>query len=472
MAYYRALPDRREHAIARRQIVWCVASLIALSGAIFLYQLGGLALFEPDEGRNAEIAREILLLKDWVTPHYDFVPYLDKPMLFYWLAAMAYKVCGVSEMAARLPSMLAAVGCVLLVFDLGRRRGGIAGGLASSLILATSPLFVAFAHTAIFDMTLTFFVTLGLWAFSRAADDGGRHRTRWALVMGAAVALATLTKGPIGVVLPALVVLVWAVWSKRWWFLGGSAPAVGVGIFVLLVVPWYLVAEQRNPGYLRYFLLEENLLRYLTTRFRKEGPWHFYLVVLALGMFPWSPWLYPLLRGIRTVLKDEHTRLMCIWAAVPLVFFSLSSSKLPGYVLPCLPPMALLLGGTVPPLFESGAKATRWLHRSAGAVYSGYRLVRAAGRIPPSRRAMDVVVGFDGRARRDPPAAVGAARVVAGAAMPGRTGQPAGKARNVFRGGVRGVRNRLWLDARGRASGLGAEIGAAIGRPDESAAAA
>src|ERR1017187_398890 len=129
-------------------MVWCAASLVAFCGGVFLFHLGGLALFEPDEGRNAEIAREILLLKDWVTPHYDFVPYLDKPMLFYWLEAVAFKI---------------------------------------------------------FDMTLTFFVTLALWAFSRAANHHRQRRGRWLVAMCAAMALATLTKGPIGVVLPGLV---------------------------------------------------------------------------------------------------------------------------------------------------------------------------------------------------------------------------------------------------------------------------
>src|ERR1017187_6950452 len=297
-------------------MVWCAASLVAFCGGVFLFHLGGLALSEPDEGRNAEIAREILLLKDWVTPHYDFVPYLDKPMLFYWLEAVAFKICGASAWAARLPSTLAAVGCVLLVYDLARARWGLDSALWSSLILATSPLFVAFARISIFDMTLTFFVTLALWAFSRAADHHRRRRGRWLVAMCAAMALATLTKGPIGVVLPGLVIIVWALLTRRWWFLRSRALAVGLSLFALVAVPWYVWAELRNPGYLRYFLVEENLLRYLTPRFRKGEPWYFYLIVLSLGAFPWSALFYQMLKGIRAAMKDERTRLICIWAAV------------------------------------------------------------------------------------------------------------------------------------------------------------
>jgi 4-amino-4-deoxy-L-arabinose transferase-like glycosyltransferase len=158
-----------------RRRVLCAVALALLGFFVLFHKLGDAALFEPDEGRNAEVAREILLLQDWVTPHYDFIPYLDKPMPFYWLVAFSYKLFGVSQGSARLPSVLAAVGCLLLVANLARTPAGN-GRLWSGLFLLTSPEFFIFARTTIFDMCLTFFITLALWAFYRGERADGKSR--------------------------------------------------------------------------------------------------------------------------------------------------------------------------------------------------------------------------------------------------------------------------------------------------------
>src|ERR1700675_1181151 len=156
-----------------REILW-VGAFAVLCWFVLFHNLGGAALLEPDEGRNAEVAREILVLKDWVTPHYDFIPYLDKPMSFYWLVAGAHGLFGVSEVSPRLPSALAALGCVLLVYNLARASLRVWGGMWSCLVLLTSPAFIAFSRATIFDMALTFFITLALWGFYRGKTADGR----------------------------------------------------------------------------------------------------------------------------------------------------------------------------------------------------------------------------------------------------------------------------------------------------------
>lgn len=323
-----------------------IAALAVLCWFVLFHNLGGPALVDPDEGRNAEVAREILVLDDWITPHSNFIPYLDKPVFFYWLVAGAYKLFGVSEFSARLPSALAAVGCVLLIFDLGRRFAGSWSGLWSGLVLATSPAFMAFSRAVIFDMPLAFFITLAFWAFARAEMAGGRIGAKFFVAMYGAIAGAVLTKGPVGLAVPALVIggylLVW----QRGRLLGVMKPLYGAVVLLLIAAPWYLWAEARNPGYLHYFFFEENFLRYVTPRFNRVQPWYFYFEVLAIGFLPWTSLLaLPFTRA--SGLQDEHRLLIVLWAVVPFIFFSLSAAKQPGYILPAFPALALLIGITI-----------------------------------------------------------------------------------------------------------------------------
>jgi 4-amino-4-deoxy-L-arabinose transferase-like glycosyltransferase len=343
-----------------RREIFLAGVFAVLCFFVLFHNLGGAALFEPDEGRNAEVAREILLLQDWVTPHYDFIPYLDKPMFFYWLVALAYKVFGVSEWSARLSSALAALGCVALVYNLARTSLGIWGGLWSGLILSTSPVFMAFSRATIFDMTLTFFITLALWGFYRGINAEGKSRRIFFLAMYAAMGCATLAKGPIGAILPALVIASYLLLTRRWSILREIKPALGLGIFLLIVAPWYVCVELRNPGYLRYFLLEENFLRYLTPQFKRGQPWHYYIEVLAVGFFPWTALIYAPFMGIPAALKDERKLFLLLWVVLPFLFFSFSHAKQPGYILPIFPPLAVLTGDAVARMLGASSAKTRW----------------------------------------------------------------------------------------------------------------
>ena len=320
------------------------ALLLLCAGALFV-KLGAPALFDPDEGRNAEKAREILLLHDWITPHENFAVVLDKPIFYYWLVAASYRAFGVSEWSARLPSALAGLGCVALIFFFARRFFGFWEGLWSSLILVTSLEFYLLARIVIFDMTLTFFTTLSLFSFfSALREEKSRRRTSWLGLMYVCLAAATLVKGPIGVVLPGIVALAYLLICRKLFLLRELGLHFGIPLFVALVAPWYYEVERLNPGYLRYFFWEENFLRYLTPHFNRTQGWYYFFLVLAVGFLPWTLWIPKALREAWRGRRDETMLFLLLWTVLPFIFFSFSSAKLPHYILPIFPPLALLSG--------------------------------------------------------------------------------------------------------------------------------
>jgi len=200
--------------IGERKWLWllCLVCVIIVSCS-----LGSSALFEPDEGRNAEKAREILLLGDWVTPHENFLPTLDKPIFFYWLVAISFKLVGLSEWSARLPSALTALGCIVLVYQFCRRQWGVWEALWSALILVTSLEFALFSRFVIFDMTLTFFITSSLFSFYAATEtDHPRSEKIHCLLMYAAMAVGTLVKGPIALVVPSIIIFFYLSLTHKW----------------------------------------------------------------------------------------------------------------------------------------------------------------------------------------------------------------------------------------------------------------
>ena len=326
---------------------WELALLLFCVSILFL-DLGGAALFEPDEGRNAEIAREILLLKDWVTPHYDLIPRLDKPIFFFGLVALSYKLFGISEWAARLPSALAALACLGITYRFASSLFGRRAGLWSALILLSSMEFFALSRAVLMDMTLTCFISLALWSLCLGQREvGSGSRKIHFPLMYVAMGMATLLKGPIGFVLPAAVIGVYLLLTKRWSLLRRMQIPLGIALLILTVAPWYLAAESRNPGYLRYFFWEENVGRFTSTQFNRNGPWYYFIGVLAGGLFPWTALLPTAIADLwKRPPKDERL-LLVLWVIVPLLFFSLSSSKLPHYILPIYPPLAIILAAVI-----------------------------------------------------------------------------------------------------------------------------
>ncbi len=356
-------------------------ALAACALLLFFGGLGGFPLLEPDEGRYAEIPREMLAQHDFVTPRLNGVLYFEKPPLYYWLNAAALSVLERPETACRLASAffgLAGVGLAwLLGLSMGRRRAA----LASALVLGTSPLWFALSRANIIDMTLTFFLSATLTCFWLAQERGKGERGERLLWHGmfVAAALATLTKGLIGFVIPGAVIFFFLLFARRWRLLLRVPWVTGIAIFLLVAVPWHVLAARRNPEFLWFYFVHEHFLRYATPEANRQEPFWFFAAVLLAGMLPWSGLLPAAARlfgrGEEGGPPRDRSPLIFLgcWAGFVFLFFSASQSKLVPYILPALPPVAVLIA-----LAIQGEDGRRRSWARAGGVAGGLALALLA----------------------------------------------------------------------------------------------
>ncbi|UFP95011.1 ArnT family glycosyltransferase [Gloeobacter morelensis] len=366
-------------------IVFPVAGLLVLCLAFYFWRLDGYTLFDRTETETAEVARQMFVTGDWVTPVFNGIRYFDKPVLLYWLMAMGFGVLGVGEWAVRLPSALFATVLVLATYAFALRLHGPRVALLAGTILAANPLFLALGRTGVTDMGLTCFMAAALfgwyWSYS------GRHP--WGYRLGfAAVAGAVLIKGPIGLLLPGLIVLIFLLWTGQWRRLGEIPWVSAVAIFAVLTLPWYVLVTQANGiQFLQTFFFHHNLNRFLNVVDNQPGPWYYYLLVTPAGFFPWIvllPTTLPRLvrcdwLGCRFwASRSPQAQLplfLALWFAVVLVFVSVASTKLPHYILPGLPALALLCAL----VWEGRAGAAKLLLRiGLGGVALGMLLLAGA----------------------------------------------------------------------------------------------
>jgi 4-amino-4-deoxy-L-arabinose transferase-like glycosyltransferase len=331
-----------------------------LAAILYLPALGRPALWEPDEGRYAEIAREMVLTHDYVTPRDNWVRYFEKPPLVYWAEALSIKLLGPDELAVRLPAALASVAEVTVTAALGEAMFGAAVGLAAAMVLALSPLVFGFARFATLDPALALFVTAALgafWAAARAPDFDGAAARRWFLLAAVLAAAGTLTKGPVAVVLPGAIGLAWLLAERRAREILRMPWLGAIAIYAAIAAPWFVLAARRNPEFLRFFFIHEHVDRYLENAEHGWGPYFFVVVVIA-GMWPWIC-LVPM--GVRELMRtrgggDEaearrrrpaargSLAFLLWWFGIILVFFSIPRAKLGSYILPAIPPLAIVAG--------------------------------------------------------------------------------------------------------------------------------
>jgi len=328
--------------------------LLLLASLTFLVGLGRGAITDADEAFYAEAAREMVESGDLVTPFYNYETRFQKPILYYWLTAATYGATGgPGEAAARLWAALSGLGLVLVTAACARRWFDDGVALLAGAIVATSFGYFSIGRMALPDLPLTLFITAAIWAGWVAMLERGRHQRQWVLLSAVALALGFLTKGPVGVVIPVLVLVPVVLMERRTLNLRPSDLVAGAIAFAVLALPWYAVMWIRHgDGYLEGFFLGDNLERFATARFNDPRPWWFYLPVVLGGLLPWTPlmlvWVHPVWRFL-TRRKDIGTidlRLL-LWAILPLVFYSLSVGKQPRYVLPVLPPLAILLAASI-----------------------------------------------------------------------------------------------------------------------------
>jgi 4-amino-4-deoxy-L-arabinose transferase-like glycosyltransferase len=323
-------------------LCWIAAALI------WFAPLGCRSLVHPDEGRYSEISREMLASGDWVTPRLDGLKYFEKPPLQYWATAASFAAFGVNEFAARLFTALCGFLSVLAAGYTARRLWGWQAGAFAAIATASMTWVMAVSHVVTLDMGVSFFLTAALCGFLLAQNQAAAEseRRRWMWLVWAAMAGATLTKGLIGGVIPGAVLVLYSLICKQWSLWKRMEWLVGAPLFLLLAAPWFVIVSARNPEFAHFFFIHEHLERYLTTEHHRAGaPWYF-VPILVGGLLPWTT-LAP--QFFRFAWRTDGAarlpnRLIVIWCAFVFAFFSLSGSKLPGYILPMFPAMGLLLG--------------------------------------------------------------------------------------------------------------------------------
>jgi 4-amino-4-deoxy-L-arabinose transferase-like glycosyltransferase len=321
--------------------------LTVLFGIAFFLLLGHFALIEPDEGRYAEIPREMLERGDFITPVLNYVKYFEKPVLLYWLNAISFFVFGQNEFAARFPSALAGLLTVLLTYHTGRTLFGRREGMMAALILGSSVGFLVQGRYNIIDMTLTFCMTATLACFIMAVQAEVRWQGRYYYLMYFFAALTVLAKGLIGIVLPGFIIAGYILLSRRWSILREMRLVTGTLLFLLIAAPWFVLVSLKNPEFARFFFIHEHFERFLTkVHKRYEPPW-FFIPVLIGCMLPWS-FFFPSAalsawRERRSTGADALL-FLALWVILIFGFFSASNSKLIPYILPVFPALALLTG--------------------------------------------------------------------------------------------------------------------------------
>ncbi len=323
--------------------------LLLVLTLLFGFALGKRALWEPDEGRYAEIPREMVVTGDYVTPRLNGVKYFEKPPLFYWLQAGTIEAFGVSEWSLRLwPALFAVLGC-LAVYLAGRRLYDRRTGLLAAAVLATNPLYYELGRAVTLDMAVSVMITVALLAFLLGVEQPpGHSRRSYMWTCYASAAFATLTKGLIGFVLPGLVIGTWIAVMGEWRQLKKMYLLSGAALFLVIAAPWHLVVAWVNPEFSYFYFVHEHFLRYLTRVHHRYEPVWFFVPVVLLGFYPWTIFLVQSVKAnlpVSWARRHQRSRelFLLLWAVLVLAFFSLSSSKLIPYILPLLPPLALLI---------------------------------------------------------------------------------------------------------------------------------
>jgi 4-amino-4-deoxy-L-arabinose transferase-like glycosyltransferase len=336
-------------------------------GAVWCATMPIRPLVDPDEGRYAEIPREMVGTGDWITPRLNGLKYFEKPPLQYWATAATYSVFGFSEWTARLWTVGLGFLCLPMVFGWTARLYGEGAGFAAVVALAVSPYFELIAHLNILDSGFAFFLSGAVFAFAlgQSSPEGSSTERRWMLLAWFAAALAVLSKGIVVGVLTgaALVTYTIAERDARPW--RRLHLMLGLPLFLLVTVPWFVVVSARNPSFAQFFFIHEHFARFLTKVHKRTEPWWYFLSLLAIGALPW---LLTVPAAVRASWLESRggsgfkpLKFLLIFSGITLLFFSVSGSKLAPYILPMMPPLAAVIGASVaasPTFVRTMARAT------------------------------------------------------------------------------------------------------------------
>jgi 4-amino-4-deoxy-L-arabinose transferase-like glycosyltransferase len=389
-------------------MAWGFLIVITLYVSYFSH-LGAFGFIGPDEPRYAWIARDMAESGDWVTPRLYGRPWFEKPVLYYWAAAISFKLFGVSETTARLPAGLFALMATLALSWLALRLDGWESARRVLLLIPTAVGMIGFSHAAAPDMPFAAMlavamvcaaVTLRLVSWGRGvsvkelvvakevngdevivgeagteefARNSKVSRSIALVLFGFFLGAAVLAKGPAALILAGAATFLWAAFTGRWREASHLLHPAAVAAFLLTSLPWYVLCARRNPEFFRVFIIEHNFRRYLTPEFQHLQPIWFYIPITLIALLPWTVWLgWYALRETRASLSEAPRLLLLFvaaWAIFPVVFFSLSKSKLPGYILPAIPPLVFLIAAAVKQSIRSQQHFSRYALGAPGLFF-------------------------------------------------------------------------------------------------------
>jgi 4-amino-4-deoxy-L-arabinose transferase-like glycosyltransferase len=341
-------------------------------GLLFFFRLGSYPLANPDEGRNAEVPREMAVQGDWVTPRLDGVNYFEKPPLMYWTVAGLVRAFGANEWAVRAAPVLFGLAGLLLTYVTGRRLYNRNTGLAAAVVLGTSLLYYGLSRFLILDMAVSVLMSATLYCFILAVREPPGLKRLWLFYgLYAGAALATLTKGLMGFLVTGAVMFLWLLIFNQWKRLRPLHLPTGALLFLGIAAPWHMLAAAHNETWAHRYFIFEHWQRFTSSAASRPGPWWYFIPIVLVGLFPWTGFLWASLRtalrgGWAARKENADAWFFVTWAAFIFLFFSASKSKLPPYILPVFPPLAVLIGAWLARALES-----KWPDRTAASRLRG-----------------------------------------------------------------------------------------------------
>jgi 4-amino-4-deoxy-L-arabinose transferase-like glycosyltransferase len=361
-----SLRDMAFRDLSFRKFSWAVLILLTLYVCYFSH-LGAFGFIGPDEPRYAWIARDMGETGDWVTPRLYGKPWFEKPVFYYWSSALCFKLFGVNEASARLPSAVCALLATLALAWLALRVGGWSTARWVLLLLPSTVGMIGFSHAASTDMPFSAMLSIAMVCvavalevvpreklFPKETHEGqtGFRQGKKAVYLGLALfgfflGVAVLAKGPAALILAGGAILLWAAATKHWREALRLFHPIAIATFFLTCLPWYLLCAHRNPEFFRVFIIEHNFKRYLTPEFQHIQPFWYYLPITIIALLPWLFWLawFALREPRKSQSSSQRSQIFFLtaWGVFPILFFSLSRSKLPGYILPAVLPLGFLI---------------------------------------------------------------------------------------------------------------------------------
>ncbi|MBI5701224.1 glycosyltransferase family 39 protein [Candidatus Saganbacteria bacterium] len=331
-----------------KKLNWAFVIVLVISAVIYFFQLGASSIWDQDEGQMAAASFEMVKSGDYLTPHLNSAVYFHKPPLYAWLTTIAFRIFGFTEFAVRFWAAIFGILGVYLTYAFAKTLFNERAGLLSAIIIATSPLYIVLSKMGLVDMVLCFFVTMALLFFYKGYQAPAEKK--WFYLMWLAMGMATMTKGPLGILVPLASIIIYLAIDKKFSFLKELAIVKGLLLYLLVASPWFIIETIRHGSYFLKIIFGQFLFTiYMSPLQQHPGPVYYYIIVALVGFLPWSGFFFV------SLFKKPHALLLSLFL-VMLALFSTASTKVPGYFLPAFPAMAIMTGSCLDKIFSKEDK--------------------------------------------------------------------------------------------------------------------